>query len=229
MNRLHVIRLFATFLIVSVCAAHPASAQSADVPVMNCEPAQAESIIDANNVRAKILNSGALFSDWSEPVYEVSKGSGKHSMFTASIWLAGLVNGEVRASASRFGIREYWPGPYDEVAAGADCAAYDRIYKVERRDFNALESGVELSLDILKWPWQHAAPVVDGDSNPDNYDLAAGDRPLLLGDEMHYWIMNDIGNEHRSTKGLPMGLEVHAMAFSSASTLNPHYANTRCS
>ncbi len=216
------VALFASIWLSSARAQTPA-----DVPVMNCAPATAESFLGANNVRARILNSGGLFfRQRQEAVYEVPQGGGTHAMFAASIWLGGLVDGELRTAASTYGPHEFWPGPYHAVAAGEDCAAYDRIYKVTRRDLLALASGSEPSLDVQEWPWQIGAPVVDGDGNPDNYDLSAGDRPLLLGDEMHWWIMNDIGNEHTETDTPPMGVEVQGMAFSSASTENPHLGNT---
>ena len=44
-------------------------------------------------------------------------------------------------------------------------------------------------------------------------DLDAGERPELVGDQMLWWIMNDVGNEHRETGTPPIGLEVHAAAF----------------
>ncbi len=212
--------------IAALVPARPAHAQSADVPVMNCAPATAESFLDANNVRAKILNNGGLIWNGGNPVYEVPKGAGIISLFTANIWMGGLVDGDLRTVAATYRSREMWPGPYDAIAEGEDCREFDRIYRVERRDFIALASGREPSIDVQEWPWQLGAPVVDGDGIPDNYDLSAGDRPLLLGDEMHWWIMNDIGNEHAETHTLPMGVEVQGMAFSSASTQSPHYDNT---
>lgn len=47
------------------------------------------------------------------------------------------------------------------------------------------------------------------------YDLEAGDRPFLIGDEAAWWIMNDAGNEHNHTRTPPIGMEirVHAFAF----------------
>ncbi|MDE2826463.1 MAG: hypothetical protein OXL40_04015, partial [Bacteroidota bacterium] len=44
-------------------------------------------------------------------------------------------------------------------------------------------------------------------------DLAAGERPAILGDQSIWWIMNDRGNEHRGAESPPIGLEVHATAF----------------
>ncbi|MDX1547071.1 MAG: hypothetical protein R3247_08795, partial [Rhodothermales bacterium] len=46
-------------------------------------------------------------------------------------------------------------------------------------------------------------------------DLAAGERPAILGDQSIWWIMNDRGNQHLapSADTPPIGVEVHGMAF----------------
>ncbi len=44
-------------------------------------------------------------------------------------------------------------------------------------------------------------------------DLDAGERPAIIGDQMHWWVMNDAGNAHEQTGTLPLGIEVHASAF----------------
>ncbi len=45
-------------------------------------------------------------------------------------------------------------------------------------------------------------------------DLAAGERPVLLGDQMLWWVMNDLGNVNTSyPEAPPVGAEVHATAF----------------
>ncbi|GIV57429.1 MAG: hypothetical protein KatS3mg042_0342 [Rhodothermaceae bacterium] len=44
-------------------------------------------------------------------------------------------------------------------------------------------------------------------------NLGAGERPAILGDQMLWWVMNDRGNVHGRTNGLPIGLEVHGTVF----------------
>ncbi len=44
-------------------------------------------------------------------------------------------------------------------------------------------------------------------------DLAAGEQPDLIGDQMAWWIMNDVGGEHGTTGSQPIGLEIHATAY----------------
>lgn len=182
----------------------------------SCEPATAESFLHANDVRAKLLNHGGLFYNRRANVYEVPAGGGVHAVFAAGLWLGGYVDGELRVAGSSYGPYEFWPGPHNPVSGGEDCASFDTIYQVSRRDLNALESGGEPSEHVYQWPWQLGAPVRDGDGNPDNYDVDAGDRPALYGDEMHWWVMNDIGNDHAYSNSQPLGVEVQVMAFATA-------------
>ncbi len=44
-------------------------------------------------------------------------------------------------------------------------------------------------------------------------DLTAGERPDFTGDQMAWWVMNDVGGAHGSTGSAPIGLEVHATAY----------------
>ncbi|MDX1408795.1 MAG: hypothetical protein R3330_11695, partial [Saprospiraceae bacterium] len=48
------------------------------------------------------------------------------------------------------------------------------------------------------------------------YDLAAGDRPEIVGDQALWWVMNDLGNEHRNSLTPPLGVEVQVLAWSFA-------------
>ena len=187
----------------------PASAQVGD-----CPGSQGEAYLDAGNVRARILNNGALFWRGEPHVYEVPKGSGGNAMFNASIWIVGLINGELRGAATRYGEWEFWTGPLDESGnPPEDCAIYDRIWEIRREDIEEYLSTEHVSDNLQGWPWQLGAPVIDGDGNPENYNLEGGDLPELLGDQRLWWIMNDRGNEHKSTDSKPVGLEVHASAF----------------
>lgn len=183
----------------------------------NCEPGIAEAFLDAGSVRARVPNNGSLFWNGSPPIYEVPKGDSTHAIFNADIWIAGRINNEVRAAASRYGPWEYWPGPLD--ASGhppADCSIYDTIWEIRRSDLETFIETGEPTPNLLEWPWQLGAPVVDSDGILNNYNLEGGDRPELLGDQRLWWIMNDRGNAHEASGGQPIGLEVHASAFTFA-------------
>src|SRR5690606_8228303 len=134
------------------------------------------------------------------------------------LWVGGLVDGQLRISAADYpsGGRswEFWPGPLDDAGnPPADCAEYDRLWKVSRTDIELYEQTGMAVPDLAEWPFHLGAPVLDGDGDPANYDLAAGDRPDIRGDQGIWWVMNDAGNEHTTTDSPPLGMEVRVLAF----------------
>lgn len=216
-----------------------ANAQS----VSNCSRSLGEQFLDINNVRARIVNTGGLFYRGEPHVYEVPKGSGSNAIFASGIWIAGQVNGQLRASASRYGEWELWAGPLDENGnPPVDCTVYDRVYKVSRTDVENYDVNGSAIPDLRDWPTGLGAPTlapldngVDDDEDGEvdeegetikfdvtvplaqrgsrTIDLAAGERPALLGDQTIWWVMNDRGAVHESTDAPPIGVEVHGTAF----------------
>ena len=217
-------------------------AKEAHAQVGTCTVALGEAYLDVNNVRARILNNGNLFWRGDPFVYEVPKGGGANAIFTSGIWIGGYVGGQLRVAAARYGAYHFWAGPLDDNGVPpADCAPYDRLFKVSREDVSEyLATGVTTP-DLRDWPTGLGAPTLaapgngvddDGDGETDEsgeqvfvldqplaqrvgrtVDLAGGERPAILGDQSIWWIMNDRGNEHRGAESPPIGLEVHAMAF----------------
>ncbi|MBT8399169.1 MAG: T9SS type A sorting domain-containing protein [Rhodothermia bacterium] len=182
--------------------------------VSTCDLGSASSDLDVNNVKARMYNNGGLFWIGGNPIYEVPKGSGSNAIFASGIWIGGLADGELRIAAATYGDWEFWPGPLDATGqAPADCSVYDRIFRISREDIKTFqETGVATS-DMIDWPWDLGAAVIDGDGNPDNYNLDGGDLPEVIGDQTLWWIMNDAGNVHLTTETPPIGLEVQATAF----------------
>ncbi|MEM8486878.1 MAG: T9SS type A sorting domain-containing protein [Bacteroidota bacterium] len=179
-----------------------------------CEPALGEAYLDAGNVRARILNNGGLFWRGSPHVYEID---GTDAIFAAGIWIGGMINDTLHTAASRYGPWEFWAGPLDDLGnPPADCSIYDQIWEIRTKDFQLYFETDSISTNLQNWPWQLGAPVVDGDGNPNNYNLQGGDLPELLGDQRLWWIMNDRGNIHEATNTAPLGIEVHATAFAFA-------------
>lgn len=197
----------------------PVMAQSTDstvVPVppsppSACDEITAESFLDIGNVRAKIMNNGGLFWKGGANTYEVPKGGGVNAIFAANLWLGGMVDNDLRVAASTYGPWEFWPGP---IQAGdltsEECAAYDRIWKVNFNDLRA--DGLFADERLSEWPVSLGAPFVDVDGDG-AYRPAEGDRPEILGDQQLWWIMNDAGGEHLLSNSEPLGVEVRATAF----------------
>jgi len=199
----------------------------------NCESPLGEAYLETNNVRARIPNTGSLFYNREPHVYRVPRFSNANAIFSSALWVGGMVNGQTHVSASRYGPWEFWAGPLDEQGnAPTDCVIYDRVYSVRRSDLDIFETTGEASRDLADWPTGLGAPTLDagGDlieltleplSTRKNrlIDLAAGERPALLGDQAVWWVMNDRGNVHESTQSPPVGLEVHGHAYGIASTI----------
>lgn len=188
--------------------------------VGTCSQGHSDKRLEINNVRVRILNMGGLFWDGDPNVYEVPINTGKMALFAGGIWIGGQVDGKLRIAAARYSNWEFWPGPLKEDADGdgfpeapANCATYDRIFKVSKDDLKAFKDTGEATSDMKDWPYDLGAPVTDGDGNPNNYNLAGGDLPEMIGDQMLWWVMNDMGNKHTSTNADPIGIEAQVTAF----------------
>lgn len=191
--------------------------------------------LDINNVKAGIANRSDMHWDVEgsgDPLYEVPKGSGKHSNFASALWIGGLDNGgQLHSAAQTYrqagsGGVSFWPGPLDTITATIDTATavnYDKIWKVSYTDvntfINAFNSGsVVATPDMLSWPAhgtgnnaRNLAPFVD--YNLDGlYNPNDGDYPKIKGDQTLYFIYNDNLAAH-SNSFTPMGIEVQGMAY----------------
>ena len=195
--------------------------------VGNCEAAIGEAYLDVNNVRARILNNGGLFWRGSPNVYEVPKGGGNSTLFASGIWMGGQVAGQLRLAGTTYGPFEFWAGPLnDDGTPPADCDPFDRVWKVSKSDIADYIEGGVATPDLKDWPTGLGAPTLDANGEPIDMtdqalparidrriNLAAGERPDILGDQMLWWIMNDRGNQHNTSDTPAMGVEVHGSAF----------------
>ena len=210
-------------LAIGFLSAPSARAQS----VGNCEPSIGEAYLDINNVRARIPNNGELFFRGSPDVYEVPKGSGHKAIFASGIWMGGQVAGQLRLAGTTYGPYEFWSGPLnDDGSSPANCTPWDRVWKINKDDINNYNGGGSSTPDLSDWPTGLGAPTLDANGDPIDLtgqplasrvdrkiNLAAGERPEILGDQMLWWIMNDKGNTHDRSSTPPMGVEVHGSAF----------------
>lgn len=190
--------------------------------VGSCTVGNAAEYLDINNVKGRIFNTGGLFFKDTDEYY-VPKAALKKPLFASGIWIGGKVSDELRVAGTQYRNWEFWPGPLnDDGSAPADCSLYDDIYKVSKDDISAYERGGAPTNDLANWPYQLGAPVFNGDGIVGNYDLAGGDRPAFPGqnaqgkggaDQMLWWVMNDVGNQHNASATPPIGLEVRVTAF----------------
>ena len=181
----------------------------------NCAPGNSKAYIDLNNVNAIVGTNGGMWQ-LDNAAYEVPKGSGKHSLFAGGIWVAGVdIVGQLKVAARTFNASsgstgdDYWPGPL--VSSGPNlgnvsneiCAAYDRLWKVDRdmvTKFKAWYSaddetkereypGYQIPKALTDWPGNgpdfleavpeydvFLAPYADMDGNG-RYNVDGGDYP----------------------------------------------------
>ncbi|MEP0547825.1 MAG: T9SS type A sorting domain-containing protein [Rhodothermales bacterium] len=215
-------RLATLFLLLSGLTAAPAAL--AQTPG-DCQPGRAEADLAIADVRARLFNTGSLFfgnTTVAGDGYIAPKGSGLSPLFAGGLWIGGLIGGEIRVAGATYADFEFWPGPLNEDGSlpnPDDCSAFDRFWVVDAFDLQRYDDTGVASDDLAGWPADLGAPVIDGDGNPNNYDLAAGDRPAVYGHQTAFWVMNDVGNEHDNSLTEPIGLEVRATAFTSAEAL----------
>ncbi|HEX8387183.1 MAG TPA: hypothetical protein VF576_13415, partial [Rubricoccaceae bacterium] len=223
----------APLLVLLAALASTALAQTAPEPGA-CTLGVAEAVLDAGDVRAVVFNTGSLFygnDTGSGEGYLVHQDTGRSLVFATSLWLGGTVDGELRVAGGTYGAPSvdftFWPGPLGDDARPVDpddCSAFDRIYTVSRADVAAYYRTGRATADLRDWPWALGAPVLDGDGDPSNYDLAGGDQPAVRGDQTAWWVMNDVGNVHRAQGTPPLGVEVRVEA--SAVVLGPFRVTT---
>lgn len=195
--------------------------------VGTCNRSLADAYLEANNVRARIVNTGGLFYRGQPFVYEVPRFSNSHSIFAGGIWIAGQIDGQLHAAVTLYGNNEYWAGPLDDQGnPPLDCVEFDHVFSIRRTDIEAYQSTGVATHDLISWPTGLGAPTLDAsgkliDVSEQAFDvrqtrvidLQAGERPQILGDQTLWWIMNDRGNEHKTSDTEPIGIEVHATAF----------------
>lgn len=141
-----------------------------------CLPATGSSDLDINNVRTRINTGGDMWWNFETAQYEVPKGSRKHSMFSAALWIGGLdVNGQLKLAALRFRQigNDYWTGPLtvdgNASVDQATCKKYDKHWKITRAEVEkfiawnndpSIDATYTVPKVIKEWP---AHPI---DGNP---------------------------------------------------------------
>jgi hypothetical protein len=177
---------------------------------------------------------------------EYPKGSGKHIGRATGIWLAGLDSQNTLIVAGqdyRQHGTDYWPGPLDTDATISTNAKYitaqswAKIWKISWQQIDSFRKTVNHTVSntptpILEWPakgnpyakgaggvslpiTRSMAPFVD--VNGDNqYNPLHGDYPLMIGDQMLWWVMNDFGPTRTVSGTSPLFVEIQVSAYAYA-------------
>jgi hypothetical protein len=197
--------------------------------------------VDINNINAAVLVHGDMW--WNPALQiaqcEFPKGSGHDISFTGSLWMSGYDAGNnlhVSAQMYRQTGNDYWPGPLDanDSLTYLSSQGWAKIWKVNESDIvafigTATHTTTNTPTDILTWPAkgnpyaqggfstaltisQDMAPFVDV-NNDGIYNPLQGDYPAIKGDQALWWVFSDNGPTHTQTNGIPLKVEIHAMAY----------------
>lgn len=211
---------------------HRAAAQAA-FPTMDS--------LDINNINASVLVHGDMWWDPTLEVAHCyfPKNSPASINFASSLWMSGYDAGNnlhIAAQTYRQAGNDYWPGPLDgnDTLTYATSHNWAKIWKVPLTDIQSFlattsHDSATTPQSILTWPGKgntfatgnggaplyvtsDMAPFVDLNGNG-IYEPLLGEYPLIKGDLALWWVFSDNGPVHTETKGRPLGVEIHAMAY----------------
>jgi len=193
--------------------------------------------LDANNVRAGFNADGTLFSlannDGGQ--FEAPIDSVKTTIYAGNLWIGGIDGGNnLRIAAQEYAVfgMDFWPGPLDTTGAvdidTVEAEKWNRIWKINKSDVDDLiidfnDNGSidnPIPQDIIEWPAHgdtskgqsyKLAPFFDNNSDG-KYDPYDGDYPVIKGDQMLWWVIND-EKTHEGSGGNPIGVEMQISAY----------------
>ena len=212
--------------------------------IIHCSAQQEFDYLDINNVKAYI-NPLNLFSKEGNASFEIPKGSGKHTIYNANIWLGGLDKQDnLHVAAQLYGEKgeDYFMGPITndytmvdgkKVVSEAYKEKYFRTWKVKKEEIeyhklHYADAGYQMPSGIANWPAHGRTQFGESSSLASyikvsgsvNYNPSQGDYPNILGDEAVLFIINDALNEHTESGGEPVGVEILGMAYAYNQTDN---------
>lgn len=192
--------------------------------------------LDINQVKARYSAAADFYHSYynGRKGYEVPKGTGNHAMFASGVWIGGVSNQQLHIAAQTYrqSGNDFWPGPLDTITATCDSLTskqWDKVWKVNKSDIDSFNIAFAagrvtngtytIPTDILMWPAhgsgkqsRYLAPFVDVNQDG-QYSPMNGDYPLIKGDQMLFWIVNDNTYIHSETNGKPLGAELHISAY----------------
>ena len=198
---------------------------------------QSYDYLDFNQIKARVNSNGALFHDEivnDKPSFEVPQGLGRHTIFIANLWIAGIdENGDLHAVGPKFNqTPENYFGPIANDYNAEDYRLkYNNVWKVgveqiENHISSFSKPDYEMPKSFRNWPAEgnvdngevaNLAPYYDYNQNG-KYDPENGDSPAIKGDHAVYFIYNE-SQGHNLTGGEIMGLEFHGMLYGFNSTI----------
>jgi hypothetical protein len=193
-------------------------------------PSPVSAYIDINDVKALMYSDGTSF--WnpgtSLPQYFVPKTGSACTIFTGALWVGGLDEGgrlHMAAETYKQNGTDFWPGPIMNSSAYSSHqdSVWNKVWEVNKTIIDSFRRGqcTGIPASIANWPGNGdtslgesatLAPYYDSNHNG-KYDPTGGDYPAIRGDQAMLMIYNDARGTHTETGSIPLGIEVHLMAY----------------
>jgi hypothetical protein len=197
--------------------------------------------LNVNNLNVRMMVHGDMWFDPAtyQPHCKFPANDQRSLHIASALWMSAMdPGGNLHVSSQtyrQFG-SDYWPGPLDG-SGGLDYATsakWAKLWKVTRDEIgyhktNATRTVSSTPTSILSWPAKgnvyaagkagtpltvdrEMAPFVDLDGDG-VYEPLNGEYPDFRGDAALWWVFSDYGPTHTETNGVPLQVEVHAMAY----------------
>jgi Secretion system C-terminal sorting domain len=158
-----------------------------------CPFPQSSANLEINNIKARISNSGDLFTDGQDAKYTYTPAGGVGSIYAASLWMGGIdPAGNINLAAMSYRVAnktEYAAGPLNATTGTIDastCANWDRMFGTTKIRIDSFlgnlpafvanpQSAIDQFPDIMGWPAignPHFSGIY-GFTLPDNQGLAS--------------------------------------------------------
>ncbi len=207
---------------------------------------QTAASLDVNNISATFNSSGDLYSI--PPNFTNSIQAPMNNPATlfsvGQLWIGGFdQTGQLHVAGQTYRQTgtDFWPGPLDTTTATITASVstqWDKVWEISKSTIDSFQLGLfsQIPNSILHWPAngnssygqaQILAPFADLNSNG-VYEPSLGEYPIIRGDEAIYFIYNDNlqNTAHSETGGLPLGVEIHGMAYAFNCSGDSALANT---
>ncbi|MCL2130871.1 MAG: T9SS type A sorting domain-containing protein [Lentimicrobiaceae bacterium] len=164
------------------------------------------------------------------------------TFFSYALWIGGQdVAGQLRLSAEKYNTNpddwtqsaaDFQPGPINYYGSSDEVTIqqWNRVWKLSASEIQEfltrIQSGENIDSNsvpeaIRTWPAHgdiskgqaaNIAPFFDNDGDG-IYNWQKGDYPLIKGDQCIFFVYNDARPHERESRGEPMNIEIHAMAY----------------
>jgi len=162
---------------------------------------------NGNRIWSYLENDGTIVTDdydGNSGMYWPSRSSLKTLNYCSGVWVAGKVGKDAVTACAEYA-SEWAPGVVlsSGLADNKDDAKY-KLYKINKGDALSPQEYP----DWMNWPVAQGAPWIDNNANG-VYEPLAGDTPDIMGDQMIWYVMNDLNTDkhHNVFSTNPIGLQ----------------------